>query len=47
MENDEAIHVQPNSRTTMGPATAVGAVIAITAVCEGRHGDRNFGEAGC
>jgi formate hydrogenlyase transcriptional activator len=22
MENDEAIHVQPNSRTTMGPATA-------------------------
>jgi hypothetical protein len=25
----------------------VGAVIAITGVYEGRHGDRNFGEAGC
>jgi len=25
----------------------IGAVIAITFVCEGRHGDRNFGEAGC
>jgi hypothetical protein len=25
----------------------VGAVIAITGVCDGRHGDRNSGEAGC
>jgi hypothetical protein len=24
-----------------------GAVIAITGVCEGRHSDRKFGEAGC
>ena len=25
----------------------VGAAIAITGVCERRHGDRNFREAGC
>jgi hypothetical protein len=24
-----------------------GAVIAVIGVCEGRHGDRNLGEAGC